>query len=249
MDVFHGRRDAAGNESKHASVPNTRFDSEPPEVAFEPVSETDPDASQGVGDRQGLGTRRGAIEISATGSGVWRSVPTEAIGGRLVARIDDAALPAGAYQLRARAFDQAGNETSADRRLDGQPMNVPFHRIDAVMRAGFESARVVRRTVRRHGKRRVIRRRIPELESVARVEPGRHVRARGRPWIATGRAYPALKSTCTRPLPSAPTSRRRAPDRSGRTFRVRSDWWDQSHAAVRLPRFSTSSTGRARSAG
>ena len=100
------------------------------------------------------------------------------------------------------------------------------------MRAGFESARVVRRTVRRHGKRRVIRRRIPELESVARVEPGRHVRARGRPWIATGRAYPALKSTCTRPLPSAPTSRRRA--RTGPDGRF---VYEVTGGTSRMPRF------------
>ena len=36
------RRDAAGNERARSLSPgNTRFDSEPPEVAFEPVSETD----------------------------------------------------------------------------------------------------------------------------------------------------------------------------------------------------------------
>ncbi len=53
---------------------------------------------------------------------MWQSLVTDREGDRLVARIDDATLPAGTYLLRARATDQAGNEASTDRRVDGQPM-------------------------------------------------------------------------------------------------------------------------------
>ena len=68
------------------------------------------------------GIADGVIEIGAAGSGVWQTLPTQKDGNRLVARVDDVALPAGVYVLRARARDLAGNEASTDRKDDGQPM-------------------------------------------------------------------------------------------------------------------------------
>ena len=53
------------------------------------------------------------IEISPSGSGIWQALATQRDGGRLLARIDDAVLPAGGYVLRARASDLARNELSA----------------------------------------------------------------------------------------------------------------------------------------
>ncbi len=100
------------------------------------------------------GLASGAIEISASGSGIWQTLPTQKEGSRLLARIDDAALPAGSYVLRARAADQARNEASTDRRVDGQPMTVTLPlRTVASMQAGFERMRTIRRIVRRDGKR------------------------------------------------------------------------------------------------
>ncbi len=177
------RRDAAGNENRDvASVPvSLRYDPEPPLLAFEPPSADDPTrVAVSVTDRVS-GLAGGAIEISPSGSGTWQALPTERDGSRLLARIDDAALPAGGYQLRARAFDQASNESSTDRRLDGQPMGLTLPlRIVSTMRAGFERVRTVRRTIHRDGKRRFVRRRVAYLEPAVRVRSGGHARAVGR---------------------------------------------------------------------
>jgi hypothetical protein len=58
------------------------------------------------------------------GSGTWQALPTSQEGDHLVTRIDDAALPAGDYELRASAHDLATNLAGTDRRLDGQPMRL-----------------------------------------------------------------------------------------------------------------------------
>jgi 5-hydroxyisourate hydrolase-like protein (transthyretin family) len=177
------RRDAAGNQTETAaSVPVTlRYDPEPPQLAFEPPSSDDPTLVVVSVTDKVSGLAGGAIEISPTGSGAWQALPTDKDGNRLLARIDDAALAAGGYQLRARAFDQANNEASTDRRLDGQPMAVSLPlRIVARMRAGFERVRTVRRAIQRHGRRRVVRRRVIVLEPAGRVRSGGHARVAGR---------------------------------------------------------------------
>lgn len=177
------RRDAAGNESEDAaSVPVTlRYDPEPPQLAFEPQSATDPTFVAVSVTDQVSGLAGGAIEISPSGSGTWQALATEPNGSRLLARIDDAALPPGPYQLRARALDRASNEASTDLRTDGQPMALTLPlRIASTMRAGFERKRTVRRTIRRHGKRRVVRRRETVLAPAVRVRSGRKARVAGR---------------------------------------------------------------------
>src|SRR5829696_1047477 len=84
------RRDAAGNENEQtASVPVAlRYDPEPPRLAFEPTSAADPTLIMVPVTDQVSGLAGGAIEISASGSGTWQSLPTEMVGERLVARID-----------------------------------------------------------------------------------------------------------------------------------------------------------------
>jgi hypothetical protein len=90
-------------------------------------------------------------------------------------------LPAGSYVLRARATDQAGNESSTGSRLDGQPMTVALPlRTVASIRVGFERLRTVRRSVRRAGKRRSVRRRVRLLAPTARVRSGDDARVEGR---------------------------------------------------------------------
>jgi hypothetical protein len=134
------RRDAAANETDvAASVPvMLRYDPEPPQVAFEPPGATDPTLVAVQATDTVSGVAEGTIEISATGSGVWQSLATQRDGSRFFARVDDAALPAGDYLLRARAVDQANNEASTDRRLDGQPMALTLPlRIASRMKVGF----------------------------------------------------------------------------------------------------------------
>jgi hypothetical protein len=177
------RQDSAGNQQpNNASLPvRLRFDPQPPELGFEASSVEDPTrVSVLVTDRvSGLGG--GSMEISRAGSGVWQVLPATREGDRLLARVDDAALPPGDYDLRATAHDQANNLASTDRRLDGQPMRLRLPlRIATSMRAGVVQKRKVLRTVRRGGEKREVRRTITVLEQAAKVAFGRRVRLAGR---------------------------------------------------------------------
>jgi putative hemolysin len=118
------RRDEAGNQdAKAASVPVTlRYDPDPPQLGFEPSPAADPTAVA-VQVTDGLsGLADGSIEIARAGSSTWQALATQTLGSRLLARIDDAALPAGDYVLRSTARDRAGNEASTTARLDGEQM-------------------------------------------------------------------------------------------------------------------------------
>jgi hypothetical protein len=177
------RRDAAGNEDPAAaSVPVTlRYDPEPPQVSFEQSSTSDPTLVSALVTDKVSGLADGLIEISRQGSNTWQALATQRDPSHLFARVDDSALPAGTYLLRATAYDQARNQTSTTQRIDGQPMTVTLPlRIESAMRAGVPHLRTLSRTVRRRGKRRHIRRRVTVLRPVARVGFGRHVVIAGR---------------------------------------------------------------------
>jgi hypothetical protein len=177
------RRDAAGNQQpENASVPvRLRFDPEPPKLGFEDSPADDPTrVSVAVSDPiSGLGG--GEIEISRMGSGTWQVLPSSQEGSRLVARIDDAALPAGEYELKASAYDRAGNLASTTQRLDGQPMRLklPLRTVTS-LRAGILARHEVRRKVRRGGKPHEVSHAISVLKRQAKVGFGRRVRFAGR---------------------------------------------------------------------
>lgn len=171
------REDAAGNQQPaNASQPvKLRFDPEPPQLGFEAPSADDPTRiAVQVTDRIS-GLSSGQIELSRAGSGTWQVLPTSKEGDHLVTRVDDAALPAGEYELRASASDQANNIGETDRRLDGQPMRLRLPlRTTTAMKAGV----VDKRTVTRKGKKGKVRRTV--LEPRVKVSFGRRVRVGGR---------------------------------------------------------------------
>lgn len=167
------REDAAGNtQPQNASVPvRLRFDPEPPEVAFEPVSAQDPDrVGVHVADKVS-GVAGGEVEISRVGSGVWQPLPSTLEGEELTARIEDASLPPGEYQLRATATDRAGNSASTESRVDGSPAKVTLPlRTPTSVSAAILVSKVEKKVVHRHGRRRVFRHRA--TESVAKETVG-----------------------------------------------------------------------------
>ena len=176
------REDAAGNQQpENASLPvKLRFDPEPPQLGFEAISAADPTrvSVQVTDPISGLGG--GEIEISRVGSGIWQALPTSQENSHLLTRVDDAALPAGEYELRATAHDQAGNLASTSQRLDGQPMKVKLPlRIASSVRAGAIEKKRVRRTVHHGGKSHKVTRTITVLNPRAKVGFGRHVRLAG----------------------------------------------------------------------
>jgi hypothetical protein len=176
------QQDAAGNqEPANASVPvPLRYDPEPPDLGFEPSLSSDPTlVSVRVTDHTS-GLASGHIELSREGSGSWQTLATQMHDGRLVTRIDDAGLAPGTYLLRATARDHAGNQNSTDRRLDGAPMALALPlRVPTRLEAGAARTRVVRRTVRRGKRRRVVRRRVEVLAPRARVAFGHRTRIHG----------------------------------------------------------------------
>lgn len=187
------RRDEAGNEdASQASVPVTlRYDPDAPRLGFEPPSSADPttvavqvtDALSGVAD--------GSIEIGRAGSNTWQALDTQKVDSRLIARIDDAALPPGDYILRSTARDLAGNEASTTARLDGREMTLTLPlRIVSVMQAGAIGTRTVRRVVRVNGKRRTVVRRVTALKPVAGVRFGGELQIKGRLASRDGQGIP-----------------------------------------------------------
>ncbi|HEU4705599.1 MAG TPA: hypothetical protein VFS64_00230 [Solirubrobacterales bacterium] len=171
------REDAAGNQQPaNASEPvRLRFDPEPPQLGFEPPSADDPTRVSVLATDRISGVGGGEIEISRAGSGTWQVLPTSREGDHLVAQVDDAALPAGEYELRSSASDQANNVGETDRRLDGQPMRLRLPlRVATSMKAGI----VGKRTISRKGRKGKVRRSV--LESRAEVSFGRKVRLGGR---------------------------------------------------------------------
>jgi hypothetical protein len=187
------REDAAGNRNEdYASQPvRLRHDPEAPALAFEGAPGDDPTRVSVAVTERISGIAGGQVELSREGSNTWQSLPTKLDGGRLVARVDDAALPPGPYLLRAQATDLAGNVGVA---AAPQPLTLPL-RIQSALRAGVVKTRMVRRTAegrkdRRGSRRRSARRRVRELRPRSRVRFGDHVTIAGRLTNRDGQPLP-----------------------------------------------------------
>jgi hypothetical protein len=183
------RSDSAGNGSKSlASDPvMLRYDPEPPQATFESPSPSDPtlitvDATDDVS-----GVSAGTIEISQVGSGAWTALPTQLVGNRLTGRVDDAALPAGIYAVRAHVSDQAHNETVTQVRADGQAMTLSLPvRIVTGMQAAFQTEEVVTQRIRKHGRPASVRRHVTVMKPAIRATPGEAAQVLGRLTDAAG---------------------------------------------------------------
>jgi hypothetical protein len=126
--------DAAGNEEpKSASEVRLRFDDVPPTLVIANPDPQDPQRVSVIASDADSGVSRGELEIRRQGETKWLSLPVETTATGLTAIIDDAALPGGIYDLRARVFDAAGNERSTSARASGVaaqlslPLRVPTH--------------------------------------------------------------------------------------------------------------------------
>ena len=97
---------------KESAAVLLRYDPDPAQLSFEALSVNDPlrVAARAV-DMSGLSA--GELELRRRGETSWREIPTVRQGDTLVGEIPDSTLPDGTYDLRARALDQAGNETIA----------------------------------------------------------------------------------------------------------------------------------------
>lgn len=147
--------DAAGNQdADRASDPvHLRFDDEAPSAVFDPIDLAHPtQVTVALGDR-GAGVASAALEIQGAGQRQWHELGASIQGDRLVAEIDDLALPDGLYELRAHVRDAAGNQRTSDRRRDGSKMELRLP-IRLSSRIGVSAARrPARCRPRRHHRR------------------------------------------------------------------------------------------------
>ncbi len=146
--------DLAGNASGEKSV-SFKIDRTPPTGAFGLRDASDPrqlsvevsDATSGLAD--------GRIEFRREGQEGFREIPTALEHGRLRARMDDLALSAGRYEVRAVVNDVAGNRAVIDRRLDGSSMllGLPLRRAAEIeVKAATTVRRCVQAKARHKGK-------------------------------------------------------------------------------------------------
>ena len=116
-------QDAAGNsDPQRAAAPLTlRLDQDPPVLAFMEQDAGDPARVRVSADDATSGITQGEIEIRRQGDSAWQPLAVELAAGAFSAVLDDEHMPDGTYELRARARDAAGNESSTDRRGSGAP--------------------------------------------------------------------------------------------------------------------------------
>jgi hypothetical protein len=187
-------RDAAGNQDRRnaASPVHLRYDDEPPSAAFKGINPANPTRmAVEVTDRvSGLGG--GSIEIKSERGKAWRPLASRVQDGQVVADLEDEHLRDGIYDLRALVADQAGNQRSTDRRLDGSAarLTLPL-RLKTRLRVGAP------RKTRSRGRARTA------LHRKIRVNFGRRVRLRGRLTTADGTAFPGAEILVMRRLDQA----------------------------------------------
>jgi hypothetical protein len=132
--------DAAGNHREANAVAPVplRFDPDPPEVGFLPLSPADPLRVVLRASDQHSGLAGGDIEMRAMGTRTWHGLRTERQGSQLVTYVDDERFQKGAYEFRGHAFDRAGNEASTGKRTDGSAASIRLPaRIDTRLRVGI----------------------------------------------------------------------------------------------------------------
>jgi hypothetical protein len=175
-------RDQAGNIASlsDARPVMLRLDREAPGIAIDSHDPNTPiRAAATVSD--GLsGLAGGQVELRRVGAATWRELPTSVEGHKLIAEVDDERFPDGRYELRARAVDHAGNETSTGAEASGARAlrQLPV-RIKTRLRAGRRVVRIVTRSRGRDDSRRRVRRRVTRLRRQLTVAYKRYGRIHG----------------------------------------------------------------------
>lgn len=153
--LTYSATDAAGNESPE-QVAHIRVDRTPPElVVFDDPQPADPRRIVVATSDRTSGVAAGRIEMRPVAGGEWRPLETTRDGNRFLATIDDEAVPRGVYELRAHAFDAAGNESIGDRRRDGSVARIDTAtiRAETSLRVAFATPASSKKCTRKRGKK------------------------------------------------------------------------------------------------
>lgn len=182
--------DAAGNGSVEKEV-RFKIDRTAPVGEFRALDPADPRELRVDVEDSTSGIARGAIEYRRVGDGGFTRLATRRDGGRLTARLDDQALPAGRYDVRAVVTDVAGNEAMIDTWTDGSSatLAMPLRLAANVNVSGIVKAKgCARKSAKRRGKdgrrKRTARRKCatPKTKAVSALALGF-----GRPATTRGR--------------------------------------------------------------
>jgi hypothetical protein len=170
-------RDRAGNANPDSAVvlPGLRFDAEPPRLSLAEPDPNDPARISVHATDATSGIARGEIELRRQGEGTWRSLTVELAANGFSGVIDDEHLPDGAYDVRARATDHAGNETSTETLANGLAATVALP-VRLKTRLAVGKVKRIRARGSRRGRARYRRILVPP----PRTRYGRTIRLRGR---------------------------------------------------------------------
>lgn len=172
--------DEAGNRSPVSDPAHIRFDPDPPDVAFEDSDPAEPLRVRVRATDAVSGVVGGEIEIRPHGASTWQTLDTTLEGERLVATVNDERFGTGTYDLRARAFDRAGNERSIATRPDGTAAGFRLPaRITTRLKVGVRRVTVRRVVTRRRGGRKKVLRKVVRYRARARARRGSRLTLRG----------------------------------------------------------------------
>jgi hypothetical protein len=118
--------DAAGNfdEGNSAVAGHLRLDTQRPSAVLIPPDPSDPTRISVRATDAISGVARVEIEARRRGDRSWTVLDVGRTGQTFAAVADDDVMPAGTYEFRARAIDQAGNEFTTTTISDGSPLAV-----------------------------------------------------------------------------------------------------------------------------
>jgi hypothetical protein len=205
-DIAYYARDAAGNIDDGAGggvkpnpPPSTavvRIDRDAPAASF--LNSQNPEDPELIEVRvadpmSGPDPSKGRIEVRRAASGEqFEALPTESAGGKLRARWDSDAYPAGEYEFRATGYDAAGNSATTGRRANGTSMLLPSPlKVPTAVRTGFGGRTLVwHRCARRDGQRHCRR---EAIEAFYR-RPATRLVPYGRGTLFSGRLVAGLGS-------------------------------------------------------
>jgi hypothetical protein len=139
----------AGSSNSNCITREVKVDNEAPDPAFRNSQDpANPELIRAPVDEDYSGVKAGKIAYKREGTNEWHELPTVTQAGELRARVDSEAVPAGRYDFKAWAEDEAGNRSAeVGTRENGHPMTLRFPlRADTQLRAGIGNG-ALRRTI------------------------------------------------------------------------------------------------------
>jgi hypothetical protein len=138
-----------GSSNSNCIRREVMVDNEVPDPAFRNAQNpADPELIRAPVDERYSGVEAGKVAYKREGTDEWHELPTVHQAGELRARVDSEVVPAGRYEFKAWAEDEAGNRSAEiETRENGHPMILRFPlRADSQLRAAIGNG-ALKRTI------------------------------------------------------------------------------------------------------